>query len=276
MELELLLNIFIIFCIFVIGTLFGSFFSLATYRIPRKEDIIATRSYCPKCKHRLEFFDLIPILSYICHLGKCKYCKEKISPRYILLELSNGIAFVLMYFLIGYNIKFLALLIVYIALFLIKGYNIMENRMKNEEKKIVEEKLKNKEKIKDDKKGVFLVEILAAIILFTVLMVTSYSIMRNYTSKGYDTMARGNAIELGVNSIEVIKATDYKDLTSYTQNFIIDSIPYTVDVTLNKLSDQDFEKKDLVTEINVNVHYTLESGENNINFNTLKVNKEIY
>ena len=81
------------FFMFVIGTLFGSFFSLATYRIPRHQDILIKRSYCPNCKHNLGFFDLIPILSYIIGKGKCRYCKEKISIRYPILELTNGIVF---------------------------------------------------------------------------------------------------------------------------------------------------------------------------------------
>ena len=81
--------------IFCIGTLFGSFFALAIYRIPLRQDITHTRSYCPNCNHRLGFLDMIPILSYIFLGGKCRYCKEKISPRYLLIEFMSGIVFVL-------------------------------------------------------------------------------------------------------------------------------------------------------------------------------------
>ena len=62
--------------IFLIGITFGSFFTLATYRIPKREDIIHTRSYCPKCKHKLSFWDMIPVFSYIFLKGKCRYCKN--------------------------------------------------------------------------------------------------------------------------------------------------------------------------------------------------------
>lgn len=85
----------IYFFIFIIGTLFGSFFTLAVYRIPIKQSITHGRSYCPKCNHRLEFLDLIPVLSYIFIGGKCRYCKEKIRPRYIALEILSGITFLL-------------------------------------------------------------------------------------------------------------------------------------------------------------------------------------
>lgn len=90
-----MLEIFIYLIVFIIGTLFGSFFSLAIYRLPIKQSIMHGRSYCPKCNHKLGFFDLIPILSYICLGAKCRYCKEKIRGRYIYLEVLSGIAFLL-------------------------------------------------------------------------------------------------------------------------------------------------------------------------------------
>lgn len=80
---------------FIIGVVFGSFYTLAVYRIPLKQDITHTRSYCPNCNHRLEFLDLIPVLSYIFLGGKCRYCKQKIRPRYLILELLSGISFLL-------------------------------------------------------------------------------------------------------------------------------------------------------------------------------------
>lgn len=80
---------------FCIGTVFGSFFTLAVYRIPLGKDITHTRSYCPNCNHKLSFWDMIPILSYTFLGGKCKYCHQKIRPRYLLLEVLSGIVFVL-------------------------------------------------------------------------------------------------------------------------------------------------------------------------------------
>ena len=81
--------------IFCIGTVFGSFFTLAVYRIPLKQDITHTRSYCPNCNHKLTFLDMIPILSYVFLGGKCRYCKQKIRLRYLLLEVLSGVVFVL-------------------------------------------------------------------------------------------------------------------------------------------------------------------------------------
>lgn len=90
--------------IFIMGITFGSFYTLAVYRIPKGEDITHTHSYCPKCNHKLNFFDLIPIFSYIFLGGKCRYCKQKIRPRYLILETISGLFFVLVAYLMGLNI----------------------------------------------------------------------------------------------------------------------------------------------------------------------------
>lgn len=89
------LNTIIYIFMFAIGIVLGSFYTLAVYRIPLKQDITHTRSYCPKCNHRLNFWDLIPVFSYIFLGGKCRYCKEKIRPRYIIIETLSGIVFLL-------------------------------------------------------------------------------------------------------------------------------------------------------------------------------------
>ena len=93
------------FLVFCMGATFGSFFTLAVYRIPIKQDITHTRSYCPTCGHKLSFLDMIPILSYVCLGGKCRYCKEKIRPRYFIIELISGISFVAIAYLMNLNIE---------------------------------------------------------------------------------------------------------------------------------------------------------------------------
>ena len=99
------MNTILYIFMFAIGATLGSFYTLAVYRIPIKQDITHKRSYCPKCNHRLNFLDLIPILSYIFLGGKCRYCKNKIRPRYLILEISSGLVFLL--YTISLNINLL-------------------------------------------------------------------------------------------------------------------------------------------------------------------------
>ncbi len=101
------MDIFLYIIIFIMGTLFGSFYTLAIYRIPNKIDITHTHSFCPKCHHKLGFFELITVWSYIFLGGKCKECKQKIRPRYLIIEILSGIVFVLL--AKGFNISCLNL-----------------------------------------------------------------------------------------------------------------------------------------------------------------------
>ena len=104
------MNIFFYILLFIIGTLFGSFYTLAVYRIPKRQDITHTHSYCPNCKNKLGFLDLIPVFSYIFLGGKCRYCKEKIRPRYLILEVLSGLMFVVIAYVMKLNYNNLTLM----------------------------------------------------------------------------------------------------------------------------------------------------------------------
>ena len=98
------MNIFFYIILFIMGITFGSFYTLAVYRIPKGQDITHTHSYCPNCNHRLGILDLIPVFSYIFLGAKCRYCKQKIRPRYLILETLSGILFVLFGYLMRLNV----------------------------------------------------------------------------------------------------------------------------------------------------------------------------
>lgn len=98
------MNTFFYIIIFITGLFFGSFATLAVYRIPRKEDILIKHSYCPNCNHKLGFFDLFPVFSFLLLGGKCRYCKSKIRARYLILELCSGITFLLLAFSMNISI----------------------------------------------------------------------------------------------------------------------------------------------------------------------------
>ena len=95
--------------IFILGTIFGSFMNVCIYRMPKNESIIKPRSKCMSCGKKIAWFDNIPILSYILLLGKCRKCKSKFSPRYMVVELISGIVYVLLYLHFGLSVKFLAM-----------------------------------------------------------------------------------------------------------------------------------------------------------------------
>ena len=98
------MQIFTYLLSFIIGMLLGSFCTLAIYRIPLKQDILYKHSYCPNCNHKLNFLDLIPIFSYIFLKGKCRYCKNPIRIRYLIIEILFGFTFMLYTISIKLNI----------------------------------------------------------------------------------------------------------------------------------------------------------------------------
>lgn len=269
------IQVYIAFSMFVIGTLFGSFFSLATYRLPRHQDIVATRSYCTSCKHRLSFFDLIPVLSYLIRGGKCKYCHEKISIRYFLLEVSNGLVFLIFYLLIGYNVYLLFVCIVYAVLFVLIGSSIMKKKMTKEEILEVEELVNKKKEEKimkkiSKKRGVFVAELVVAMIIFTIFMATAFVITRNYNDKSRTTIARSNAVALAVKNMEIARSTSYDSLNSFESNEEVDNIYYNVSVSVSRYSDVDFSKEDVVKTIKVKVDYMVDGKSYNYEIKTLK------
>ena len=103
--------IYIIF-IFIIGCIFGSFFNVVGYRVPNELSIIRPGSFCPKCKHSLKWYELIPVFSFLIQGGKCRSCKEKISIIYPVIELTTGVLFAISYFVFGFSYEFLISLLV--------------------------------------------------------------------------------------------------------------------------------------------------------------------
>lgn len=96
----------ILIYIFVVGLVIGSFLNVCIYRIPKGESISYPPSHCGTCGSRLKVWDLVPVLSYVFLRGRCRYCGEKISLQYPVIELTNAILFVLLYEKFGLTITF--------------------------------------------------------------------------------------------------------------------------------------------------------------------------
>lgn len=89
---------------FIYGIVFGSFLQVVGERLPKKESLIKPKySYCPNCKHRLNWYELIPIFSYIFQKGKCIHCKENIPIMYPFIELFTGLLFSVSYYSFGFS-----------------------------------------------------------------------------------------------------------------------------------------------------------------------------
>ena len=71
---------------FMFGAMIGSFLNVCIFRLPREESVVTPGSQCPYCRKPIEFYDNIPVISYLLLRGKCRRCDGPISLQYPLVE----------------------------------------------------------------------------------------------------------------------------------------------------------------------------------------------
>ena len=257
--LELIIKVVYMICFFVIGTLFGSFLTLATYRIPRKQDIMIKRSYCPNCNHNLGFFDLIPVLSYLFLGGKCRYCKQKISIRYLLFEIANGVFFLVTYLLLDISWILLATLVIYIALFLVIGTSVMKRKME------LEDNMSS-----SNKKGVFNVELLVAVFAFIIYYVATIYTTRNYEDTLRLTRLRSGAMNVAINVLEENKGKNFEDVQNvYNEAVNIDNYTYSYNLVAEEYEDVTSINRMDIKKLRVDVSYKYGTKPYTLTFETI-------
>lgn len=85
----------------VLGLVVGSFLNVCIWRIPRKQSIVRPSSRCPSCGAPIRPWDNIPVLSYVLLGGRCRYCRERISGRYPLVETLNAALYLMVLYRFG-------------------------------------------------------------------------------------------------------------------------------------------------------------------------------
>ncbi len=80
-------------CFFVLGCMTGSFLNVCIHRMPLGMSIITPRSHCPHCRYSIPWYLNIPLVTWLALRGRCKNCGAPISPRYFVVELLTGVAF---------------------------------------------------------------------------------------------------------------------------------------------------------------------------------------
>lgn len=96
---------------FTLGAVVGSFLNVVIHRYPAGESIVSPPSHCPRCSTRIRPWDNIPVVSFLLLRGRCRSCREPISVRYPLIELSNALFYLAVYYRTGFSIVSLLLAI---------------------------------------------------------------------------------------------------------------------------------------------------------------------
>jgi leader peptidase (prepilin peptidase)/N-methyltransferase len=79
----------------LLGLAIGSFLNVVIYRLPRRESLAHPGSHCPNCNTAIRWYDNVPVVSWLVLRGKCRDCSQRISARYLIVELVTGAGFAL-------------------------------------------------------------------------------------------------------------------------------------------------------------------------------------
>ncbi|MDE7361701.1 MAG: prepilin peptidase [Oscillospiraceae bacterium] len=109
---------------FLIGSVIGSFLNVVILRTPLKQSIITEPSHCFSCGHKLAWYDMFPIFSWLFLRGKCRYCKERISPRYMIIEAVTAVCYCLAYLIFGFKWELAFSAVLFAVLIVLSGIDI--------------------------------------------------------------------------------------------------------------------------------------------------------
>ena len=105
------MDIVFIIIYFIFGAIMASFFHVVATRLSTGQSIISPPSHCTYCNHKLSWYELIPIVSYISFKGKCHHCHHRLPVSYLLIEIITGILYAVNYHVFGLTLQGLISLI---------------------------------------------------------------------------------------------------------------------------------------------------------------------
>ena len=84
--------------VFLFGSIIGSFLNVCIARMPQEGySLIRPNSHCPLCRKPIHWYDNIPVISFLFLGGHCRFCRERISVQYPIVELLTALSFLYIY-----------------------------------------------------------------------------------------------------------------------------------------------------------------------------------
>jgi leader peptidase (prepilin peptidase) / N-methyltransferase len=115
-------------CFFLLGSIIGSFLNVCIVRLPHEKSVVFPASHCVHCKKPIQWYDNIPLISYLILAGACRQCKKKISIRYFFVELITAVTFLLFYKYFGLTAILLPYLVM-VSGFIVATFVDFEHRI---------------------------------------------------------------------------------------------------------------------------------------------------
>ncbi len=105
--------------VLILGIFVGSFLNVCIYRLPSDQSIVTNASHCMKCGTKIKKYDLIPVFSWIILRGRCRNCHVKFSMRYPVIELMNGLLWILTIWRFDLTVKGILVCLLFSALIVV-------------------------------------------------------------------------------------------------------------------------------------------------------------
>ena len=122
------------FAIFLFGVILGNFTTTIFYRLPRGIILYGFNEnstkppFCSKCKHKLKFYEYLPVLSWISTRGTCNYCNKTITSSYFYLEILGGLFSVLCSLIYGKDIEYYLIMLIFYLLATLAFFLALEHK----------------------------------------------------------------------------------------------------------------------------------------------------
>lgn len=107
-----------------LGAIVGSFLGVIAERAHTGQSWARGRSRCNSCRTHLGVPDLIPVVSWVWHRGRCRHCKSRVPFQYPALELTLAVTWASAYALLGLSPAFVCALIAFSALYYLVIYDL--------------------------------------------------------------------------------------------------------------------------------------------------------
>lgn len=115
----------------IVGAVIGSFLNVCIYRLPRGESIVWPGSHCTSCGKAIEWYDNIPLFSYLRLLGRCRTCRAPIAIRYPVVEAANAAGYLLIVWTFGLSWTALLYAVLFSALLVVTGTDLTHKIIPN-------------------------------------------------------------------------------------------------------------------------------------------------
>jgi leader peptidase (prepilin peptidase)/N-methyltransferase len=76
---------------FAPGLALGSFLNVVAARVPLRRSIVRPPSACMSCGEQINWYDNLPLLSYVLLRGRCRHCQARIPLLYPGVELATAL-----------------------------------------------------------------------------------------------------------------------------------------------------------------------------------------